>query len=102
MLKSMLSLSVTQKASDLHLSSGEAPCIRVNGQLKFLSEDKLSPVELEIKLLNLLEQPQIDILKQSGQIDLTYHLVEVGRFRVNIFYQQRGISAVFRIINHRI
>ncbi|OCG25270.1 hypothetical protein A9G22_00100 [Gilliamella sp. App2-1] len=100
MLNSILALSVTQNASDLHLSSGEAPCIRVNGQLQFLSKDKLSPLELEIELFNLLEQSQIDTLKQYRQIDFAYHLAEVGRFRVNIFYQQRGISAVFRVLNH--
>ncbi|WP_167370286.1 type IV pilus twitching motility protein PilT [Gilliamella mensalis] len=102
MLNSILTLSVTQNASDVHLSSGEAPCIRVNGQLQFLSENKLSQLELEIELFNLLERSQIDTLKQSGQIDFAHHFAELGRFRVNIFFQQRGISAVFRVINHRI
>ncbi|OCG12790.1 hypothetical protein A9G24_08295 [Gilliamella sp. App6-5] len=102
MLNSILALSVTQNASDLHLSSGTAPCIRVNGQLQFLSEEKLSPLQLEMELFNLLEQSQIDTLKQNRQIDFAYHLAELGRFRVNIFYQQRGISAVFRVINLRI
>ncbi|MWP61658.1 type IV pilus twitching motility protein PilT [Gilliamella sp. Pas-s25] len=102
MLNSILALSVTQNASDLHLSSGTVPCIRVNGQLQFLAEEKLSPLQLEMELFNLLEQSQIDAFKQSGQLDFAYHLAEIGRFRVNIFYQQRGISAVFRVINHRI
>ncbi|NUF49894.1 type IV pilus twitching motility protein PilT [Gilliamella sp. ESL0250] len=102
MLNSILALSVTQNASDLHLSSGTAPCIRVNGQLQFLSEEKLSPLQLEMELFKLLEQSQIDTLKQNGQIDFAYHLAELGRFRVNIFYQHRGISAVFRVINNRI
>ncbi|WP_334325831.1 ATPase, T2SS/T4P/T4SS family, partial [Gilliamella apicola] len=102
MLNSMLALSVTQNASDLHLSSGEAPFIRINGQLQLLNADKLIPNTLEMALLSLLNESQRKILQQHKQIDFAYHLDKVGRFRVNIFYQHRGISAVFRVINHRI
>lgn len=98
----MLALSVTQNASDLHLSSGEAPFIRINGQLQLLNSDKLIPNTLEMALLSLLNESQRKILQQHKQIDFAYHLDKVGRFRVNIFYQYRGISAVFRVINHRI
>ncbi|MWP49994.1 MULTISPECIES: type IV pilus twitching motility protein PilT [unclassified Gilliamella] len=102
MLNSMLSLSVTQKASDLHLSSGEVARIRINGQLQCLSNEKLSHLELETELLTLLNQSQKTQLQQDKQIDLAYQSPKIGRFRVNIFYQQRGISAVFRIIKNHI
>ncbi|OCG36372.1 MULTISPECIES: type IV pilus twitching motility protein PilT [unclassified Gilliamella] len=102
MLKSMLSLSVTQKASDLHLSSGEVARIRINGQLQCVSNKKLSPLDLESELLALLNESQKLQLQQDKQIDLAYQSPEIGRFRVNIFYQQRGISAVFRIIKNHI
>ncbi len=102
MLNSILAFSVTQKASDLHLSSGEKPCIRVNGELKPISGDELSPLKLKIELFNLLKDTQKAILQKHQQIDFAYHLEDVGRFRVNIFYQQRGISAVFRIIKQQI
>ena len=102
MLNSMLALSVTQNASDLHLSSGEAPYVRINGQLQFLNADKLIPNTLEIALIGLLNESQKKILQQHRQIDFAYDLAKIGRFRVNIFYQHRGISAVFRVINYRI
>ncbi|MCO6550755.1 MAG: PilT/PilU family type 4a pilus ATPase [Gilliamella sp.] len=102
MLKSMLSLSVTQKASDLHLSSGEVARIRINGQLQCVSNEKLSPLDLESELLALLNESQKLQLQQDKQIDLAYQSPEIGRFRVNIFYQQRGISAVFRMIKKQI
>ncbi|MWN05564.1 type IV pilus twitching motility protein PilT [Gilliamella sp. Pas-s95] len=102
MLNSLLSLSVTQKASDLHLSSGEVARIRINGQLKCLSNEKLSPLDLEAELLTLLTESQKIQLQQEKQIDLSYQSAEIGRFRINIFYQQRGISAVFRIIKSHI
>lgn len=102
MLNSFLALSVTQNASDLHLSSGEAVCIRINGQLQFLSEYRLSPISLEAELLSLLTGDQKQQLYQNKQIDFAYQVKELGRFRVNIFYQYRGISAVFRIIKQHI
>ncbi|OCG45023.1 hypothetical protein A9G35_07015 [Gilliamella sp. Choc5-1] len=102
MLNSLLSLSVTQKASDLHLSSGEVARIRINGQLQCLSNEKLSHLKLETELLTLLNQSQKTQLQKNKQIDLAYQSPEIGRFRVNIFYQQRGISAVFRIIKNHI
>lgn len=102
MLNSLLTLSVTQNASDLHLSSGEAPYVRINGQLQFLNADKLIPNTLEIALFGLLNESQKKILQQHRQIDFAYDLAKIGRFRVNIFYQHHGISAVFRVINHRI
>lgn len=101
-LNSLLLISVTQKASDLHLSSGEIPCIRINGQLQFITRDKLIAKELESELLKLLNDSQKNDLLQNKQIDFAYHHEEIGRFRVNIFYQYRGISAVFRILNHQI
>lgn len=102
MLNSFLALSVTQNASDLHLSSGEAACIRINGQLQFLSEHRLSPISLETELLSLLTGDQKQQLYQNKQIDFAYQVKDLGRFRVNIFYQYRGISAVFRIIKQHI
>ena len=102
MLNSLLSLSVTQKASDLHLSSGEAPRIRLNGQLQLLTDEKIPSSRLESELLNLLNTSQKTQLQQNGYVDLAYHVSEIGRFRVNIFYQHRGISGVFRVINHDI
>lgn len=102
MINSMLAFSVTQKASDLHLSSGEKPWIRINGELKPIAQDKLSPQKLEIDLFNLLNDDQKGLLQQHRQIDFGYHLEDIGRFRVNIFFQKRGISAVFRIIKQKI
>lgn len=102
MLNSLLSLSVTQKASDLHLSSGELPCIRINGQLQFLSGEKLLPLKLKSELFSLLNESQKTQLQQKGYVDLAYQITEIDRFRVNIFYQKRGISGVFRVINHYI
>lgn len=100
LLNSILSLSVSQNASDLHLSSGAPPCIRVNGQLVFLSDEEIPPIRLKNELFILLSDEQKDHLSQYGHLDFAYNLSDIDRFRVNIFYQQRGISAVFRVINH--
>lgn len=101
-MKSILTLSLTQKASDVHLSSGEKIVIRRNGQLFKLDDHHLTHQQLEQKLLALLNFSQSEQLKQNKQLDFAYQLSNVIRFRGHIFYQNRGISAAFRLINNYI
>ena len=101
-LDSLLALSVTQNASDLHLSSGDIPFIRKFGELKRLYTEPLTSSMLTDALFMLLSQSQKTQLSMNGEIDFAYENNKIGRFRVNIFYQRRGISAVFRRINHTI
>lgn len=101
-MDSILALSVAQNASDLHLSSGCSPMIRVNGQLKYLNQSQLSAEDLALKLNQLLSVSQQHKLQQDKQLDFAYEDIELGRFRGNIFYQQQGISAAFRIISANI
>lgn len=101
-LDSLLALSVTQNASDLHLSSGDIPFIRKFGELKRLSTEPLTCSMLTDALFMLLSQSQKTQLSINREIDFAYENNKIGRFRVNIFYQRRGISAVFRRINHTI
>ncbi|MDF7667537.1 PilT/PilU family type 4a pilus ATPase [Orbaceae bacterium ESL0727] len=101
-IDSILAFSLTQNASDVHFSSNEVPYIRQYGQLHRLPFDVLVPFKLKSELLNLLNESQRNVFEQVGQIDFAYQHPEIGRFRVNIFYQRRGISAVFRVINQHI
>lgn len=102
MIKSILALSVTQNASDLHLSSGENIIMRQNGKMIKIGQYILLAHELEDKLNAILNDKQRRFLNDNKQIDFSYYEKDIGRFRVNIFYQQRGISAVFRVINNTI
>ncbi|MDF7671449.1 PilT/PilU family type 4a pilus ATPase [Orbaceae bacterium ESL0721] len=102
MLNSILTLSVAQNASDVHLSSNEVPYIRQNGKLRRLPLEQLAPFKLKSALLHLLNDQQKSELDDRGDLDFAYTMPSVGRFRVNIFYQRVGISAVFRVIKEQI
>ncbi|WP_392562146.1 PilT/PilU family type 4a pilus ATPase [Orbus sturtevantii] len=101
-METIFALSVTQNASDLHLSSGEKVIIRQNGKLINLTNDRLSSQELEKKLFAILTLEQLQQIEEHKQVDFAYHHQKLGRFRGNIFYQKRGISACFRVIRDEI
>lgn len=101
-MESILAFSLTQNMSDVHLSSDENIFIRQNGQLISGNNRILSGHQLEQKLFSILTAEQLARFKADKQLDFAYSHPSFGRFRVNLFYQQRGISAVFRYINPKI
>ncbi|MDD2450528.1 PilT/PilU family type 4a pilus ATPase [Sulfurovum sp.] len=97
-LKLFLRTLISNQGSDLHLKSGAIARIRVNGQLKLMGKEELSAEDVEniVKAITTAEQYQK--LKIDKNLDFTYVLGEEHRFRVNVFYQMDGLSAVFRVI----
>ena len=85
-------------ASDLHLSSGSPIMMRIHGTMTKLDDKPLSE-DLANRLLDQILTPeQKDLLKTDREIDYSLEIPEVGRFRVNVFFQRTGIGAVFRAI----
>lgn len=97
-IEHLLTQAVEQDASDTHLSSGLAPKARVEGEVVNLNDDVLDPNELSQSLLGLLTDIQKEKLEEQYELDFSYEIEGLARFRVNYFYQNRGISAVFRSI----
>jgi twitching motility protein PilT len=97
-LKLFLRTLISNQGSDLHLKSGAIARIRVDGQLKLMGKEVQSAEDVEniVKAITTAEQYQK--LKVDKNLDFTYVLGEEHRFRVNIFYQMDGLSAVFRVI----
>jgi twitching motility protein PilT len=89
---------VANKGSDLHLKSGSIARVRVNGVLKKLGKDALEADELETLIQEITTNEQYKKLKKEKSLDMAYVLDEKSRFRVNVFYQMKGLSAVFRLI----
>ena len=85
-------------ASDLHMVVGFPPLIRLKGELTALDHPPLTPEENEKLLFEILNGDQRESVKNDLDFDMAYELDGVGRFRCNMFYQHRGIGAVFRII----
>ncbi len=94
----LLQFTVGNHASDLHLSTGSIPMIRVHGRLLKLDMPETGDEELREGLYNILTQDQIERLEEMKEIDLSYRLEGLARFRVNIFEQIEGIAVVFRVI----
>lgn len=91
-LDEILRMSVEEKASDIHFTTGCPPYYRIDGVLTPLKGDKLQPTDLEALLLPILDSRHRNELETNGQTDLAYAIPGVGRFRVNV-YKQRGTLA---------
>ena len=92
----------SQDASDLHLTSGSAPYMRVHGEMSKLNYREVSAETARGLIFEILTEKQREIFTESWDLDLSYPLGGVGRFRVNVFMQRNGIAAVFRIIPEKI
>lgn len=96
--------TIKEKASDLHLLAGIPPALRVDGSLRYLAEyDALTPQVIEEMIFSLLAPAQKELLLANKELDFsigfgggTYG--DLGRFRVNLYYQRRYLSGAFRLL----
>ncbi len=91
-----------QNASDLHLSSGSAPYLRIHGEMVKLNYHEVSHEVCQSLIFQILTEKQREIFAEHWELDLSYPLPEVGRFRVNVFMQRNGVAAVFRLIPEKV
>ncbi len=91
-----------QGASDLHLTSGSAPYMRINGDMVKLNYKSVSPETCQSLIFEILTDKQKELFNEDWDLDLSYPLAGVGRFRVNVFMQRHGVSGVFRLIPEEI
>jgi twitching motility protein PilT len=89
------------RASDLHVHSGAPLRFRVFGALNDQSDGPLERADCEAMLTDLLDDTQWALLCKHGQVDFAYALERVGRFRCNVYRQQRGLDGTFRLISPR-
>lgn len=98
----LLKLTFEQNASDLHLKVGKPPAIRIDGVIKQLKEYKFNKYDFEKIIEVLLNQEQERIFREKHELDFSYALEGVCRFRVNLYTDLNGFGAVFRVIPYRI
>jgi twitching motility protein PilT len=91
-------LMFDQKASDVHLSSGNPPLLRINGELHKVDAAPLGSDELRTMLYEITPEYKVKIFEETGDVDFGYEIPNVSRFRANYFNQKNGVSAVFRQI----
>ncbi len=98
-LDDLLEYVVVQDASDLHLTSGSPPVIRVNGQLDPIADlGILTPADTQRLVYRILSTEQQKHLEVKRQVDLSYAIPGVARFRMNVYFQRDSIAAAFRLI----
>ncbi|MBI4036294.1 type IV pilus twitching motility protein PilT [Candidatus Daviesbacteria bacterium] len=99
----LLELTITKKASDLHLSVGFPPILRINGDLMPVpGEQPSTAVEIESLVMPLLTKTQHDIFNQYMELDFSFSLEGKGRFRVNLYRQKGFPAAALRLIPYQI
>src|SRR5882672_2181286 len=91
-----------QGASDLHMAAGSAPYMRINGEMVKLNYRSVSAETCQSLIFEILNETQREHFEENWDIDLSYALKGVGRFRANIFMQRNGIGAAFRLIPEHI
>lgn len=97
-LDKLFRIMTAQGASDLHLSAGSPPYIRVHGDMTALPQEALSTEQVQGLIFEILTEKQRRVFIENWELDCTYQLAGVGRFRCNVFMQRRGMGGVFRVI----
>ena len=101
-LNDLLNLVVDNGASDLHLTVGSPPVIRVDGELISTDLDVLTPMDTRSLIYNMLTAEQQKEYEEKLELDLSYSVHGFGRFRVNVYKQRGCIGAAFRTIPSKI
>ena len=94
----LLAFSVKNKASDLHLSSGLPPMIRVHGDVRRINLPPMEHKDVHGMVYDIMNDAQRKVFEETLECDFSFEIPNLARFRVNAFNQQRGAAAVFRTI----
>ncbi len=94
----LLAFTVKNGASDLHLSSGEPPMIRIHGDMTRIKMPEVENREVQTMVYDIMNDTQRKLFEEHLELDFSFALGDIARFRVNVFNQNRGMSAVFRVI----
>ncbi|WP_454455163.1 type IV pilus twitching motility protein PilT [Thauera phenylacetica] len=98
----LLAFAVKNKASDLHLSAGLPPMIRVHGDVRRINLPPLEHKEVHAMVYDIMNDAQRKQLEETWECDFSFAVPNLARFRVNAFQQNRGAGAVFRTIPSKV
>ena len=101
-LSELLKSMVDQGGSDLHITTNSPPLVRVDGQLKPLNQPALTPTDTKQLAYSILTDNQKHRLEEALEVDFSFGLKGLARFRANVFHQRGAIAAAFRQIPYEI
>ena len=98
----LLAFAVKNKASDLHLSSGLPPMIRVHGDIRRINLPPMEHEDVHAMVYDIMSDAQRKVYEEHLECDFSFAVPNLARFRVNAFVQQRGAAAAFRTIPSKV
>ena len=101
-IDAFFNLMFEQKASDLHMTSGNPPMLRINGELQRVDYPPLENDSLKAMLYETAPDYKIKQFEETGDVDFGYEIPNISRFRVNFYNHRSGIAAAFRQIPSRV
>src|SRR3972149_1778008 len=101
-ISELLAFVVKNKASDLHLSSGLPPMIRVHGDIKRINLPAMEHKDVHGMIYDIMNDGQRKFYEENLECDFSFAIPGLARFRVNAFVQNRGAAAVMRTIPSKI
>ncbi|MBF0445174.1 MAG: Flp pilus assembly complex ATPase component TadA, partial [Magnetococcales bacterium] len=97
-ISELLAFSVKNGASDLHVSAGLPPLIRVDGDIRRINVPELDQEQVHDMIYDIMNDKQRKDFEEFLETDFSFEVPGLARFRVNAFHQNRGVAAVFRTI----
>ena len=101
-ISELLAFAVKNKASDLHLSASLPPMIRVNGDIRRINLPPMGHKDVHRMVYDIMNDSQRKVYEETLEIDFSFEIPSLARFRVNAFNQQYGAGAVFRTIPSKV
>jgi len=101
-IDAFFNLMFEQRASDLHMASGNPPMMRIHGELQRVDYPPLESDSLKAMLYEIAPDYKIKQFEETGDVDFGYEIPNISRFRVNFFNQKNGVASVFRQIPSRV
>ena len=101
-VEQLLMLAKEKKASDVHITVGLPPKVRINGELLNLDYPRLSPEDCQKLIEEIMDDRQWEIFKEEGEADFSFSIPRVGRFRVNVYRQRGSVACSMRIVGTEI
>ncbi len=98
----LLAFSVKNQASDLHLSAGLPPMLRVHGDIRRINLPAMEHKDVHSLVYDIMSDAQRKVFEENLEVDFSFEIPNLARFRVNAFNQDRGAAAVFRTIPSRV
>jgi twitching motility protein PilT len=101
-IDAILRAAIEYKASDVHLTVGVPPVMRINGDLKRYGTDILLPADTEAMAKAIVPENMWDLFKEKGELDFSYGVPGSSRFRVNTYHQRKSVSLALRVVASKV